>query len=213
MASKPARIYIRYEGDLHYFLWATISKDKSVMIGFPFTNGEDFAFSNSADTYILKEDIYTQSYHGPAKISFHSSGVYKLNCKIGKSVDTVDRATVNGTALANIADREFMAEIIIPKDIPVTSKTPTSKDMVVDIPADIGFPTRCSIFCTRNDIHNTEKSKRFMRDSEWEIPIPMENDTHTWTVVLRASRGDTAANCMYIFFLKEIKWGIDRSPP
>jgi len=84
-------------------MWAIVGNDGSVMMGFPWETNEDLALVMDEDLGDLKrEDVVSQGYTGSSKISFHKSGHFKLNSRMGKTEAAIDRITVRGPSFEEI---------------------------------------------------------------------------------------------------------------
>lgn len=212
-AAKPkaAKIYIRAGDNLHSFMWANVGPDGSVMLGFTFAGNEEVELVlDDKMGELRRPHILTLENVGQSKISFHSSGQYKLSSQMGKATDSVDRATVEGPKLADITEPRRMVELLLPKSLPKTSKSPGELDIVLDATSAPEMPLRCTISCMRKDyfekaIKNDEK---FVDTSVWEYVHALEYENQVWVWTLRASRNDEAyLDRIGIFLIGPVKWG------
>lgn len=210
MANEVVRVYLKDADNLYYYFWADVSSDGSVIVGVPTAKEEKLAILSGPEMESSSDGVYTEGYQGNVKISFHASGMYKLNCNIGKSLKSLDRATVSGTPLTEISEPKLMAEVLIPENFPISLKTPKNGDAVIEFSNVEESPSRCSIFCLPNEQVAANINKRFLSTSAWEVLVPLENDTHTWVFVFRKSREDSCyPNTMYICLTENIRWGVE----
>jgi len=94
---KSAKVFIKNGSDVKAFMWAIVGSDGSVMMGLPWESEEAIALVMDEELGNLRqEDLVTEGYTGKSKISFHPSGQYKFNCRMGKTKEAIDRVTVTG---------------------------------------------------------------------------------------------------------------------
>ncbi len=193
-------------------MWAIVGSDGSVMMGFPWESNEAIALVMDEELGNLKkEDLVTEGYTGKSKISFHKSGHYKFNCRMGKTEEAIDRVTVTGPPFDKIKSLHRLAELLLPKELPKSNYSPTDRDIVIDVTGADTLPTRCTISCIDNDEFKKliETNNRFVDTSIWEAWSGLENDTHTWVWTLRRSINDESyADKVYVTLLGSPKWGI-----
>lgn len=200
------RIFIKRDLKIEYFMWADYSADHSVYLGLPW-EGKETLQAIFEEKPISTDNIITQEYQGKTKVSFHSSGNYKLESCIGHTIDSMDRITVAGPQLDTIKAPRRMAEILLPEILPTTRRVPTDNDIVLDLSGKPVGPLRCSIFCLTKDQSQTLKSP-LIDTSIFEISEALETNSHYWIWTLRQSKDDTEyPNKLFIMLPGDPKWG------
>ena len=210
---KSSKVFIKNGDSEKVFMWAIVGSDGSVMMGFPWETSEDLALVMDEDLGDLtREDVISQGFTGKSKISFHKSGHFKLNSRMGKSEDAIDRVTVKGPDLDEITSPVRLAELLLPESIPDSKYKPTDRDIVIDLTEAKSMPTRCTISCIGNDEFRKLKleNNRIVDTSIWEASHALENDTHTWMWTFRRSKEDSNfADKIYVTLLGSPKWGLE----
>lgn len=161
---------------------------------------------------LRKEDLVTEGFTGKSKISFHPSGQFKFNCRMGANEDAVDRVTVKGPSFEEITKPQRLAEILLPEVLPDSNYLPTDKDIVINITDADSLPTRCTISCVSNEEFKNIKStdSRVVDTSKWEATHVLENYTHTWIWTVRRSKNDKSnTDKVYVTLLGSPKWGVE----
>jgi len=211
--SKSSKIFIKTGDSIKVLMWAIISSDGSVMMGFPWESEEDLALVMDEELGNLKrEDVVTEGYTGKSKISFHKSGKFKFNCRMGITEEAIDRVTVEGPSFEKITSPIRLAELLLPEELPDSNYVPTDRDIIIDITDTDSLPTRCTITCAGNKEFEelTKSNSRVVDTSIWEASNALETDTHTWMWTLRRSKVDsTYADKVYVTLLGSPKWGIE----
>jgi hypothetical protein len=95
-------------------MWAQFNANGDVYMGLTAkgTGGLEQVYDPNLG-HVLARDIYAPQSNGSLKLSFHSSGKYKLTGRMGLSEDSQDRVTVMGPPLAEIAAPRMMAEVLL----------------------------------------------------------------------------------------------------
>jgi hypothetical protein len=102
---KTSKVFVKRGDSLSTLLWADMSdKDGSVMLGIPAKGSGGILHVSDTDVQYPSHELITEESKGHEKISFHVSGQYKLLSKVGKTEDTLDRATVEGVRLSEIQE-------------------------------------------------------------------------------------------------------------
>ena len=207
---KSSKIFIQTQEGLTEFMWANMTADGTIILGFPWEGKQLVELVMNNEEHLHPKDIVIKEVIGKPKISFHPSGQFKLTALMGKSESAIDRVTVNGPQLSDISGPERMVEILIPKQLPKTNIFPTSKDIVLDATTAPKQPFRCTIFCA--SAAKTEEvlksDNAFVDTSSWEFIHALQNETHAWIWILRTSRNDNVyVNGIKIVLLGPVKWG------
>lgn len=194
-------------------MWAILGSDGSVMMGFPCETNEDLALVMDEDLGDLKRnDLISHGFTGKSKISFHKSGHFKLNSRMGITEDTIDRITVKGPSFDEITLPVRLAELLLPELMPDSKYKPTNRDIVIDLTEAESMPTRCTISCIANDEFRKLNidNMRIVDTSIWEASHALENETHTWMWTFRRSKEDSSfADKIYVTLLGSPKWGLE----
>jgi hypothetical protein len=148
MGGKSAKVFIRKDGELCEFMWTDLGPDGSVMMGLLGAVAEEVEYIHDAlRGTTRKPDFVTQPSYGMHKISFHPSGRYKLMSKLGLGDDTLDRVTVDGPPLSEIVAPRRMLEIMLPRSLPISNRTPREADIILTTQAGDEGPLRCTVSC------------------------------------------------------------------
>lgn len=112
------RIFINKNDHFYDFMWADLSKDKSIVIGLSgFENGEIEEIYSPIEGHLNKNDLHKNIVSVAPKFTFHASGFYKGEGGVGISANSVDRPTIKGVPLNKISEPRRMLEILLPKNI------------------------------------------------------------------------------------------------
>ena len=211
MRRKSVKVFIRRDGELCELMWTELGPDGSVMMGLLGEVAEEVEYVHDAVRgTIRKPDFATQPNHGTHKISFHPSGRYKLMSKLGLGDHMLDRVTVDGPPLADIAAPRRMLEIVLPRSLPISSRTPKEPDIILTSQAGDGGPLRCTVSCMSKDEHRRLSElgpPTFVDTSRWECTGTLDSPTHTWTWTLRSSKEDQGIpdRCL-IALIGAVRW-------
>ena len=216
--SVSSKIFIKRGAETSAFMWADVGSDGSVMMGLLGKVAEEVEFASDAlHGQVRQPTLLTQQQVGSSKISFHPTGLYKLSARMGLSSDAMDRATIQGTPLADISAPQRMLEIILPTTLPRSPYTPTQGDVVVEArDVDGGQPLRCTVCCMAPaEFEKVSDAVRdtgtlFVDTSAWEQTAVLANNSHVWTWTLRVSRDDIAVERrekVHIALLGPVRWG------
>ncbi|HXS54009.1 MAG TPA: hypothetical protein VN782_15850 [Usitatibacter sp.] len=206
---RTARIFIKRGEEIRQFMWANQMADGSVYLGFPWEAKQKVELVLDETGPIPAAKLVVRELLERPKISFHSSGNYKLQSFVGKTEDAIDRVTVTGPKLVDIKGPERMVEIILPKELPQVGTTPSDNDITLEAHPE-ERPLRCTISCIRNDIaaEMMNSDKPFVSTSAWEATGYLQNPSHTWAWTLRSSREDEVySNNVKVLLLGPVKWG------
>lgn len=213
MAKRPksAKILIRVDNNLYEFMWVNIGPDDSVMMGFQFEGQQqvelviDGALGELRPPYIHAPKLVSKP-----KISFHSSGQYKLDVLMGQHKCAVDRSTVVGPKLRDIIEPRRMAEILLPDALYPARSPPTERDIVLEATTAPALPLICTISCMAEDNFPdiVADGVRVVDTSNWEATNALTSGTHVWAWTLRTSPGHTVYPHRFIIgLLGDVKWG------
>jgi len=210
---KSAKVFIKNGSDVKAFMWAIVGSDGSVMMGLPWESEEAIALVMDEELGNLRqEDLVTEGYTGKSKISFHPSGQYKFNCRMGKTKEAIDRVTVTGPPFDEIKSPHRLAELLLPEELPNSGYSPSERDIIIDVTDADSSPTRCTISCVGNKEFEvlTQKNFNFVDTSLWEASNALETDTHTWVWTFRKSKDDSSYfDKVYVTLLGSPKWGVE----
>lgn len=187
--TKHCRIFIKRGSAIGYFMWVDCNEDESVYLGFPWTGTEELTYVGGKDSKAI-DGLIMERREGKSKISFHASGHYKLESRVGSAPESVDRITVTGPPLSAIRSPRLMAELLLPRTIPQIEKKPGGNDLIVDLSPLPDRPLRCSIFCVPRG-QPERLNSQFVDTSSHELVLPLENELHYWVWVFRLSYDDT----------------------
>lgn len=212
MARKQhCRIYIKNNQQLLDFMWADISADGTIVMGFRFNGNSEIELVLDKKLGELRPPkIITTQVVNQLKLSFHATGHYKLNASMGKKIDSMDRATVVGPKLSDINEPRRMAEILLPPDLPTATTQFTENDIALDISTAPPGPLRCVIFCMSKTHFEriVAEHAKFVDTSIWEFNHGLETGEQVWSWVMRRSATDTECpNRFCVFLAGDIKWG------
>lgn len=210
MAKRYSKIYISDGDSVYKFLWAQVSNDGSVMIGTSY-NGmqQTHAVFDEHKTYKPSDFVSGEALSNP-KITFHTSGQYKTSTTIGLTKESIDRCTVSGTPLDDIHEPVRMAEILLPKKLEISGKTPKDNDININVPFSDNRPFRCSVSCcSKQYFHeNLENHNRYYDTSVTEFTMGLEDGKRTWLFTVRQSKNDIHYPNEFIIMIPgKIKWG------
>ncbi len=139
------------------------------MMGFPFDGrGQVEVVYDENLGEVRTPEIVSQESIGQQKISFHSSGHYKLTTKMGLSNGSIDRATIDGPRLDDIVEPRRMLEILLPKKLPLATTQRTEQSIVLDATPAPHSPLRCTVSCVSFASYKCmdKKGHRFVDTSE-----------------------------------------------
>lgn len=192
-------------------MWANVGPDGSVMIGFPSKGKQqvvsaiDEKLGELRPPTVIKEEVI-----GRFKINFHPSGQVKVTAKMGRTADAIDRATVEGPRLADISDPRRMVELLLPKELPLSTGRATELDIILDATSAPDMPLRCTISCmspAKLEEHIGRGSK-FVDTSIWEAVHALASEKHAWVWTLRTSQNDYIyPDRFFILLIGTVKWG------
>lgn len=211
---KKMKFYIKNNIEYFDFMWVTVGKDESIYMGFSFKGVGKIKkiCEGQSDLYPNKEFATEDS--ADSKISFHSSGLYKIEPKIKKTRE--DRATVLGEELSSIDDPRIMLEIFFPINMVKSEKLPNSRDQIIDITGmREDFPNkqlRCTVLCI-----DSQKGRALLEASEGclihtslvETRYAFEVNEKIWLWLVRIHEADCESGLNeYTYFLsgKGIHW-------
>jgi hypothetical protein len=209
--AKHSRIFLKVGEDLFDFMWADVSADGSVLMGL--TQEGDGGIELVLDPALGElrpQDIVAPTSVGSLKLSFHATGQYKLSAQMGKDPSSLDRATVTGPRLADIAEPRRMAEFLLPARLPRATKVLSENDIALDVSDAPPPPHRCVISCM-----SMERLDRFISrgslivdTSLWECTHALTTGHQAWVWTFRKSRNDREVPPRFIAFLHGFpKWG------
>lgn len=207
---KSAKIYIRVEDRLYDFMWANVMADESVVMGLRFEGQQQIELVAEHDGQRRPPQIEAPRIVCHPKISFHRSGHYKLDAKVGLTPSLVDRSTVIGPRLEDIDEPRRMLEVLLPEVLPVASKDITDRDIILDASTAPRQPLACTISCmSEREFHRVmDANAKFVDTSSWEFVHALKSERHVWVWALRTSPGHTNyPNRFIIGLLGEVKWG------
>ena len=212
---KSAKVFLKNGADTKAFMWAIVGSDGTVMMGFPWESKEAIALVMDEELgNLTKEDLVTEGYTGKSKISFHKSGHFKHNCRMGKTEEAIDRVTVTGPSFDEIKSPHRLAELLLPEELPSTNYSPSDRDIIIDITDADSLPTRCTISCAGNKEFGAliHKNCQIVDTSLWEASNALETDTHTWIWTFRKSKNDSSyADKVYFSLFGSPKWGVEKN--
>src|SRR5262249_7568510 len=123
------KIFLKFDNRIFNFMWVQMMKDASIMMGFSGGQLQELILKIFEDGRELDPHkdykVYDSKMDSGGKITFHSSGWYKLtkNTKIGLD-NEMDRVTVKGKKLSEIDEPTRMLEILIPSCLLLTTEKP-----------------------------------------------------------------------------------------
>jgi hypothetical protein len=208
---NSSKILVKRGKKLHSLMWANITRDGTVIIGFPSQGKEHVELVIDGELGELRPpEVVTEVFVGRPKISFHPSGQYKLETRVGKTTDSMDRVTVECPPLADISDPRRMVELLLPKLLPLSIEQATDRDIVLDATSAPDMPLRCTISCmslTKLEEYIGRGSK-FVDTSVWEYVHALSSETHVWVWTLRVSKNDNDyPNRFFMHLIGKVKWG------
>lgn len=204
---KSSKILVKSGEKLFSLMWANINRDGTVMIGFPFYGKERVEIVIDEELGELRPpEVNTEVFIGRPKISFHPSGHYKLETRMGRTPDSIDRVTVEGPRLADISDPRMMVEFRLPKNLLLSTEQANERDIVLDATSAPSRPLRCNIFCM-----SPVKLEEFVgreKNFVWGFVHAIESNTHAWAWTLCALINDKDyPNRFLIHLFGKVKWG------
>jgi len=209
--TKHCRIYIRRAQQLLDFMWADVSADGTVVMGFRFPGHSEVELVLDKELGELRPpQVITTQVVCQLKLSFHANGQYKLTAPMGKAHDSMDRATVVGPKLSDIDEPRRMAEILLSSDLPAAIKQITENDISLDVTTAPAGPLRCVISCMSKKSFErvVAKGSRFVDTSIWECIHALETGEQVWSWVMCRSANDTEyPNRFLVFLAGDVKWG------
>lgn len=215
MAARPksAKIYVRVGDQTFDFMWANVGADGTVMMGFQFEGRQQIELvADRALGELRPPAIEAPHLVSKPKISFHSSGYYKLDVQMGLIPNAIDRSTVIGPPLREIVEPRRMAELLFPETLPIAQACPTERDIVLDGTTAPRRPLICTISCMADEKFEevVAPGVRVVDTSDWEFTHGLTSGTHTWTWTLRTSPGHAVYPNRFITgLLGEVRWGQD----
>lgn len=202
----PVKIYLKLNEHLIDFMWADTGKDGSVYMGLKTITSSgsiEKIFDPEGELLPGKDfnEINTIKTSNPTKISYHSSGKFKLETKIKR--EFFDRVTVQGPALKDISEPTHMLEILFPANLKISKTTPHPQlDQIIDLTNFPSNPLRCTVSCMPSEQLANFLKNKIVETSIIETTRAYEFNNLTWTWTLRISRDDKLAyETRYIFFL------------
>ena len=210
---KSARVYIRVEDRLFDFMWANVGPDGTVLMGLGFEGEQQIELVIDRDLGELRPpNIQAPRLVRKPKISFHSSGHYKLDVQMGLDPNALDRSTVVGPRLEEITGPRRMLELLLPAQLPIARECPSERDIVLDATTAPRTPLVCTVSCV-SDARFPEMvapNVRIVDNSDWEFTHGLTSGTHTWAWTLRTSPVHTEFSDRFIIhLLGEVRWGQD----
>lgn len=208
---RSSKILIKRRGRLFAFMWADMTTDGSVMMGFSFDGSQAVELVLDKELGALRPPaLITTECVGRPKLTFHPSGQFKLTAQMGKGSDAVDRATVLGPRLADIVEPRRMLEVLLPNRLPASADQPSDRDIVLDATTSPDQPLRCTISCVACDKFDQVLAggTRWVGTSLWEAVHALRNNCHAWVWTLRASQNDVLyPDRLHMFLEGAVKWG------
>jgi hypothetical protein len=212
---KHCRIYVKRGDEFFDFMWADVTADGSVTMGFVFPGSSKVEFVLDRELGELRQpQLITTKVIGHPKLTFHASGHYKLTAQMGKSQDAIDRVTVLGPKLAEIIEPRRMSEILLPNTLPRAKKLVSENDIALDASTAPPGPLRCVISCmSRQRFEKViANGSKIVNTSIWEFIHALETVDQVWSWVLRRSANDSLyPNRFFIFLAGDVKWGQQQS--
>jgi hypothetical protein len=193
-------------------MWVKVSrKGDTVMMGFSGTGYKESIIKvfDTAGELVPDKDfaVENQSSSIPqAKISFHSTGKYKLTTKAKIKKYSSDRVTVQGLPFNDINKYTRMAEILLPTCLLASeSKHNELNDIIFNLDEFPRKPLRCTISCMpKCDFERYFKDGNFkiVDTSTCEASAAIEIGNLIWVWTLRTSSYDNhATNKQFIIFI------------
>lgn len=211
MASKTRRkIFLKNGSDILNFMWADVTSDGSVVMGLygvSFKPSIEKIFEKEGEVLPGQgfEDVSGGQLTNDTKITFHTSGFYKLKNEIKKI--TRDRVTIKGTPLGEIAEPMRMLEILIPARLTKALKKPNEDmDITVDITTFPAKPMRCTVMCMPSEMADAVGDAKVVDTSIIETTIRLDSGTKSWIWTIRVSKDDTLQhdNKYFVFIPGEV---------
>lgn len=214
MPRSSSRIFVKSTSEkIHYMLWGDVNSKGDVMFGLPYKGSGQIEVVFDQDRRLLRpSDIVAPKVSEHTKATFHISGHYKLTHKMGKSEDSVDRATVVGKPLDQILEPTQMAILLLPKVLPSGEQPKDqfdpAKDVLLDLSGAPQQPMRCTICCVSKEQANRFFSEKITPNTIWQCATVLESATHAWVITFHVSSDDEIYPDRVIFgILGQPKWG------
>lgn len=209
--ARHSRVFIKSGSNLFYLMWSEFDTSGDVYMGLTAKgSGRLEQVYDPTIGHVQGSDIYAPQSVGSLKISFHTSGQYKLTGLMGLSKDSLDRVSVTGPALADINKPRMMTEILLPVHLPFASRKPGQYDITLDISPGPPPPHRCAIFCMSKQCYEEvlRQTIPLIETSEWECIDAFTDGLQVWAWVIRKSRNDNVQWPRYLIDFRGIpKWG------
>jgi len=209
--AKHSRVFVKSANNLFYLMWAQFETNGDVYVGLTVkgSGGIDLVYDPDLGK-VLAEDLVAPQTDEDLKISFHSSGLYKLSGRMGLNEDSVDRVTVTGPRLVDISESRMMVEILLPAHLPRTTRRPSAYDISLDISSGPPPPHRCAIFCMPKQRYEEvlQGTTKLVDTSEWECTHAFTDGLQVWAWTIRKSVNDKAIPSRYLVYFPGItRWG------
>jgi len=208
---KQRRVFLKDGAQLYKFMWADLTTDGSVVLGL--SSAEKGEISDvfapiqgrlsGADLHRLEGDV-------AAKFTFHSSGIYKGEGRIGIDKSALDRPTITGLPLSEIQEPKKMIEILLPRLLCRAELDPREDDLVFIFNSDPQIPLRCAITCMSiSKFHAISWDKiRILENSIWEKHDALASSTQAWVWTIGQCRSDRCIPPDFLVaLLGSIRWG------
>ncbi len=198
-------------GSTHYdLLRVCLSADQSVVMQVPYTcqSQVEAVFDRIAGDVRPPKIDAPKTLEKP-KVSFHTTGKYKLSSQVGWLPVSRDRATVVGPRLDEITTPRRMLEILIPEVLPVGSKYSEAMDLLLNASEAPKVPLRCTISCMSRDEYERLAGAqiKWVDTSIWEAWATLANERQAWVFTLRASNDTVYYPRLGFFLFGNMKWG------
>ena len=212
MAKKnQRRIFLKDGGRLYKFMWADLTTDGSVVMGLSSVEQSEISdvFAPvqgrlcAADMYRVEDDF-------AAKFTFHPSGIFKGEGRIGIDKSALDRPTIKGPPFSNIQEPRRMLEILIPKFLCRSEIDPRKDDLVLIFNSVPQIPLRCVITCMAiQKFHEIPWDKiQIIEESIWEKHDALSSNTHAWVWTIGQCKSDHCIPPNFLVaLLGSIRWG------
>ncbi len=207
---RSSRIFIRLPEGLCDFLWINVMPDSSVVLGAAYQGKQTVNLVVDPEYGELrpKDLVIEEAWENP-KITFHTSGQYKITAKVGLSEESIDRCTVVGQRLDSI-ERRRMAEILVPNGLTLSDRKKSDRDIELDATAFPKQPLRCTLWCCKKELFTEfmANPKQVVDTSLYEHTNALELESKAWVFTLRTIGSDIVLNDKFYFHLPgRMKWG------
>jgi hypothetical protein len=129
-------------------MWANIDQAWNVMIGFRGHASTKITEVRDSSLGTLQEgDFLAGSPASIERITFHTSGLRKMQSEIGLSPNSMDRVTLKGTPLREIREPRRLLELRIPPEVEVVDSVPEEEDVILKIRGPVPNPLFLTLFC------------------------------------------------------------------